>query len=250
MATEMGFPGLAQPGDGGGQYGALLFLVRSVLLKEIRSIDVVRVVAVTNDGGLAPVGFVDVQPLVNQVDGNGNATPHGVLHNLPYFRIQGGTDAMILDPKVGDIGMAGFASRDVSAVKATKDQANPGSNRSFDMADGLYFGGFLNGTPVQYVQFTEGGINIVSPNKVTVVAPAVEVDASDTITYSSPLITLNGTVAQGNGSFGGTTSWKGNMHIIGDVDIDGVLKNNGVPVGSTHTHHENGAGGNTNPPNP
>jgi phage gp45-like len=118
------------------------------------------------------------------------------------------------------------------------------------MADGLYFGGLLNGTPAQYVQFTEGGINIVSPSKVTVVAPAVEVDASATITYNSPLITLNGTVAQGNGSFGGTTSWKGNMHIVGDVDIDGVLKNNGVPVGSTHTHHENGAGSNTNPPNP
>jgi hypothetical protein len=199
-------------------------------LAQLSTSTVVRVVAVTNAGGLAPVGFVDVQPLVNQLDGAGNAVPHGVLHHLPYFRLQGGTDAVILDPKVGDLGIAVFASRDISAVKASKAQANPGSWRSYDMADGLYVGGLLNGTPVQYVQFTAGGINVVSPAKVTVEAPNIELNAATQCALNSPVIVLNGTVQQGSGSFGGTSTWQGNM------DTLGTLRNNGKDVGSTHTH--------------
>ncbi|KAG0772438.1 hypothetical protein G6F22_015737 [Rhizopus arrhizus] len=177
MAEQFGYTGQAQAGEGVGEYGALMFLINQALAR-LSTATLVRVVSVTNDGGLSPVGFVDVQPLVNQLDGAGNAVPHAVLHQLPYFRLQGGTDAVILDPKVGDIGMAAFGSRDLSAVKASKQQSNPGSWRTHDMADGLYFGGLLNGTPVQYVQFTAGGINVVSPSKVTVQAPNIELNAA------------------------------------------------------------------------
>lgn len=229
MAEQYGYRGQAQAADGTGDYGSLMFVIGQALA-QLSTSTVVRVVAVTNAGGLAPVGFVDVQPLVNQLDGAGNAVPHGVLHHLPYFRLQGGTDAIILDPKVGDLGIAVFASRDISAVKASKAQANPGSWRVHDMADGLYVGGLLNGTPVQYVQFTAGGINVVSPTKVTVEAPNIELNASTQCALNSPQIVLNGTVQQGSGSFGGTSTWQGNM------DTLGTLRNNGKDVGSTHTH--------------
>lgn len=196
MAEQFGYTGQAQAGEGAGEYGALMFVIGQALAR-LSTATLVRVVSVTNNGGLSPVGFVDVQPLVNQLDGAGNAVPHAVLHQLPYFRLQGGTDAVILDPKVGDIGMAAFGSRDLSAVKASKQQANPGSWRTHDMADGLYFGGLLNGTPVQYVQFTADGINVVSPSKVTVQAPIAvvncdtsEVNAAASATVTSPAIRL------------------------------------------------------------
>ena len=80
----------------------------------------VQVVAVTNDGGVEPVGFVDVHPMVAQVDGKGQPTPHGVIYGLPYIRVQGGSNAVILDPQVGDIGLAVFCAQDISKVKATK----------------------------------------------------------------------------------------------------------------------------------
>ncbi|MDH2051155.1 Gp138 family membrane-puncturing spike protein [Achromobacter marplatensis] len=229
MAEQFGYTGQAQAGEGVGEYGALMFLINQALAR-LSTATLVRVVSVTNSGGLSPVGFVDVQPLVNQLDGAGNAVPHAVLHQLPYFRLQGGTDAVILDPKVGDIGMAAFGSRDLSAVKASKQQANPGSWRTHDMADGLYFGGLLNGTPVQYVQFTAGGINLVSPSRVTVQAPNIELNAATQCALNSPVIVLNGTVQQGAGSFGGTSTWQGNMNTLG------TLRNNGTDVGSTHTH--------------
>ncbi len=229
MAEQYGYAGLAQAGQGDSEFGALQFLI-SQALNRVSTATLVKVVSVTNSGGLSPVGFVDVQPLVNQLDGAGNAVPHGVLHRLPYFRLQGGADAVILDPKVGDIGMAAFASRDISLVKTSKAQNNPGSWRSHDMADGMYFGGLLNGTPVQYVQFTAGGINVVSPSKVTVSAPDIELNASAQCALNSPQIVLNGTVRQGGGSLGGTSTWQGDMNTLG------TLRNNGKDVGSTHTH--------------
>ncbi len=244
MDDQFGYTGQAQAGEGVGEYGALMFLINQALAR-LSTATLVRVVSVTNNGGLSPVGFVDVQPLVNQLDGAGNAVPHAVLHQLPYFRLQGGTDAVILDPKVGDIGMAAFGSRDLSAVKASKQQANPGSWRTHDMADGLYFGGMLNGVPVQYVQFTAGGINVVSPAKVTIQAPNIELNAAAQCALNSPQIVLNGTVQQGSGSFGGTSTWQGNMETLG------TLRNNGKDVGSTHTHPGVQSGpSNTGTPNP
>jgi hypothetical protein len=50
MSNEFGFAGLAQPGDGAGHFGALLFLLRTTLLSEVRTVDLVQVRAVTNDG--------------------------------------------------------------------------------------------------------------------------------------------------------------------------------------------------------
>ena len=132
--------------------------------------------ACTNEGDLSPVGFVDIMPLVNQIDGKGNPTPHVTIYNIPYLRLQGGTNALILDPQVGDIGIAVFASRDISKIKSTKAQANPGSGRSYDFADGLYLGGVLNAVPQQYVRFSSSGIEIVSPTKITLTAPDIEIN--------------------------------------------------------------------------
>jgi hypothetical protein len=100
--------------DGNGAFNATSFLVRQ-MLAETNTADLVKVVSVTSAGALAKAGVVAVQPLVNQIDGQGNATPHGTIYNLIYFRMQGGANAVILDPAVGDIGMAAYCSRDISA---------------------------------------------------------------------------------------------------------------------------------------
>lgn len=224
-------------------YNAQAFLIWQIL-RSISGARLVQVKAVTNSGGVSPVGFVDVQPLVNQLDGWNNATPHGTVYHLPYFRLQGGANAVIIDPQVGDIGVAIIEDRDISSVKANKAQANPGSKRIFDLADGLYLGGFLNGTPQQFIAFAAGGITISSPTKVTISAPNVEVDAATACAINSPQITLNGTVSQGSGSYGGTSTWNGNMATTG------TLTNNGKNVGSTHTHNGVQTGsGNTGAPN-
>lgn len=134
------------------------------LLALVRTATLVQVQKCTNAGELAAVGTVDVLPLVNMTDGLGTSSEHGTLYKLPYCRVQGGLNAIIIDPQPGDIGVAVFADRDISAVKKTKKRSNPGTRRRHSMGDGIYLFGVLNAQPNQYVQFNQNGITIADKN--------------------------------------------------------------------------------------
>lgn len=213
--------GLQNPRDTASDFAALQFVVEQ-MLHRMQTAMPVRVMAVTNDGGVAAVGRVDVLPLVKQITGDGVTTPHATIFNVPYCRWQGGTDAVILDPKVGDIGLCVFASRDISSVKADPQAAaasggaTPGSARTYNYADGVYVGGILNGVPEQFVQFYAEGIRVVSPTKVRVEAPVGEVVASERITLQAPTIELKGDVAQSEGDITATGKYTGEQDVVGD----------------------------------
>lgn len=220
MANDTIPTGHQSPFDNWGEFNRLRFIADQAIRK-IQTAIPVRVDAVTNDGGLAPVGFVDVTPLVNQIDGAGNPVPHVTIYNVPYFRLQGGANGVIIDPAVGDIGMAAFCSRDITKVKKTKARANPGSLRYHNFADGLYFGGFLNGTPTQYVQFSAAGIVIHSPVAVKLEAPTVTITAGTSCTVTTPTFTVNGqTVLNGGLNQSGGASNVQSLHSTGDVTSD------------------------------
>jgi hypothetical protein len=182
----------------------------------------VVVKSVTNAGALSPVGYVSVQPLVGMIDIEGKVYDHGEISNAPYFRLQGGTDAIILDPKVGDIGIALFASRDITAVKKAKKPSPPGSDRKHHISDALYIGGVLNGSPTQYVRFSADGIEIVSPTKFTAKAPSIILDGE---------VTQQG----GNASFGANVSIAGDLGVTGDTNVTGEITGKGKVL-STHVH--------------
>lgn len=171
-----GYAGLQTLADSAGEFNVMRFIIAQAMGR-MATATLVQVKAV--DTGAQTV---DMQILVNQVDGAGQAVPHATIFGIPYVRIQGGANAIIMDPHVGDIGLAVFASRDISSVKANKGPANPGSRRVFDYADGLYVGGVLNGTPTQFVRFTDAGIEVTSPTMVTVAAPSIELDGAVHIT--------------------------------------------------------------------
>jgi len=243
------YQGALSQRDSASEYNAQSFLVWQIL-RTISSARLVEVKAVTNAGSVSPVGFVDVLPLVNQLDGSDNAMPHGVIHNLPYFRLQGGANAVIIDPQIGDIGVAIVEDRDISSIKANRGPANPGSKRIFDMADGLYLGGFLNGAPSQYVRFSASGIEIVSPTQIRMAAPTIVLQADNTIgltagsqiTNSAPAVEIDGQMTQGEGPLGGNASMQGPLTVVNDVTAQGT---------SVHTHKHGGVqtgGGNTGVP--
>lgn len=145
----------------------------------------VRVEAV-HGGGMALTGKVDVLPLVQQQDRLRRPYPHNTIHNVPYLRIQGGTSAVIIDPKPGDIGFIVIAGRDHSHAITARAPAPPASFRQFAMNDCVYVGGFLNDAPNQYVQFTDGGIRVVTPGKVEIEAQGdVNVTASGSATVQA-----------------------------------------------------------------
>lgn len=158
--------GQTDPTTGQGDWNAMRFAIQQQMLGLNTSMPV-EVVAV-RAAGVAPVGFVNIRILVSQVTGDDRTVDHGEIPNVPYFRLQGGTNAVIIDPEPGDIGMASFCSRDISAVKNARQAAPPGSRRSYDFSDAMYVGGFLNKAPTQYIQFTEGGILVHSASSVMV----------------------------------------------------------------------------------
>jgi hypothetical protein len=154
------------------------------------------------------------------------------------MRLQGGTNAVILDPKVDDIGIAVFASRDISSVIANKGPANPGSRRMHSMADGLYIGGVLNGTPEQYVQFSDAGITLSSPNAITLQAPAVTIDASAVVIATDTLV-VNATESVSVSA--PTVAVNGNLNVSGTMTA-GDIKQGGKSIGAPHTHNLTGGG--------
>jgi hypothetical protein len=241
--------GQLKPSSTRGEFNNITFLVQQALGK-MQTSTLVRVEACSNNGGVSPVGNVDVTPLVNQVDSNGNPTPHVTIYNMPYLRIQGGANAVIIDPQKGDIGICVFASRDISKVKTTRKQGNPGSFRQYSFSDGMYLGGCLNAAPTQYVQMNFAGIKIFSPNAIILQAPdiqlvatTIEINGSSSTTVTTPTFTvngattLNGTIAQ---SGGGAATFSGSITSTGDMIAQGT---------SLHNHiHPDPQGGNTGPP--
>lgn len=230
MPDSNGYYGTQRPNDSADDYNATLFVIRQ-LLNTRNHVAWVKVINVTSPGGLALAGTVDVQPLVNQLDGDMQPVAHGVVNDLPYLRMQGGANAVVMDPQPGDIGLCVFADRDSSSVQATRDVANPGSLRQADMADGVYLGGILNAVPTQYVMFNGDGVKVVSPTKIEMdapeidlVAPVIKLQASDSVTITTPTFTVNGdtqfngdahssgTVTGDNDVVGGGKSLKGHKH--------------------------------------
>ena len=196
------------------EYNQQEFLVRQ-MLGRLNVATLVQVQAVYPGSNLL-VGTIDVLPLVSQVDGADQVTPHGTLYGLPYFRTQGGANAVVCDPVVGDIGFVLFADRDLSSVKTSGAQAPPASGRRFCMADGLYFGGWnINTPPTSYVQVTQAGINIVL-NPTTLLA------------LTNGLLTVNANV-----KVNGTITSTGNM-AAGSIDLETHV-HSGVTTGSSNT---------------
>jgi hypothetical protein len=196
--------GYQVPGSSNDRYRALTFIVKQILGSDVRTADPAVVLSVAGGGVSAPP-VVSVQVLVNQVDGLGNATPHGEIFNVPVWRLQCGNGGIISDPVVDDTGLLVVCDRDISSVQNTGGEvSNPGSSRRFDLSDGVFLPGLFMGTLSQYVQFTPTGIIITDMNGNTVTmgptgitmsnaGGSISLTAAGAIALVSTAFTWNGT---------------------------------------------------------
>lgn len=237
--------GQLDPNDFANEFAVTCFIVRQ-MIGRLDTMKLVQVQKVTGGGGaIAAAGTVDVLPLVNQIDGNNNATPHGTVYGLPWWRLQGGTGAVICDPAVGDIGYVSVSDRDISSVKTNKARSNPGSRRKYDIADGVYVGGLLNSAPTQYIAFADAGISVVDAagNMIVTSSGGVTITpiTGQPATVQGPLIvTGNASVGAnlgvtGNTAVGGNLGVTGDSHVTGNTTMDGALGVTGAAtLGSAH----------------
>lgn len=155
------------------------------LIKDVRTAIPVKVVAVHPGAGTPPaIGTVDVQPLVQTIDGSGKLWSLDVTYGAQFCRIQAGGNAVIADPGVGDIGIAVACDRDISSVIASQGLAGPGSARTHDISDLVYLFSISPAALLQYIWFA-AGINIQSPAVTTSGNLSVGTGANGTLTDST-----------------------------------------------------------------
>lgn len=173
--------GQLDPSDTASDFNQTIFIIQQQLAK-ISTTKVVLVKAVDTTAKT-----VDVQPMVNMLDGNSQSSPHGIIQGIPYWQWQFGANAILADPAVGDIGVMACADRDISSVIAAKAIANPGSDRQLDASDGIYFGGILNGVPTQTVKFTAGGMELNDKNGNKLVSSASGWSFTGQVTFNAAI---------------------------------------------------------------
>jgi hypothetical protein len=208
--SDTPFLGAQDQGDGASQHNASDFHIQQAI-SQINTAVLVKIIRPPYDkdgkdidpGSIVPVGYVDVQPMVHQIDGRGQPTPHGTVFRLSYHRVQGGRNAIISDPEKGDIGQMVVNSRDTSIVRSTNDVANPGSRRKFDMADGIYVGSpQQKEKPLQYVTFTKTGVIVHDKNgwQITTNEDGIKLEAKgNTITMEEDGVKINGALINKDG---------------------------------------------------
>lgn len=163
MAENSEVKGVANYAAGNSQYNALSFMIQQAIREQVNTCIICKVVGVSD-------GYVDVLPMVTQVSGKDEAIAPTTLYKLPYMRYHAGVAAVILNPVVGDIGLAVFAGKDCSNVKVgTTEPVPPASFRDNSMANGFFIGGFLNQAPSVFIELTQGGaVNITAPGGVNI----------------------------------------------------------------------------------
>ena len=220
--------------ENGSEWNDLQFFIRRCLMQQNTSLPA-KVLTVSG-GGLAPVGFVSIEILVSQVTGNNETVSNPKISNVPYCRVQGGKNAVIIDPEPGDIGIAVFCQRDISSIKRSKKTSPPGSHRVFSMSDAIFVNTCLNGTPEQYIKFDGSGIAVCSPTKITCTAPEILMEAENSITMDTPLVQITGQMVQ-TGAKGSGAQTSG-----GITNTGGTISSNGVVL-ETHVHSGVTSGG-------
>lgn len=223
-------------------------------MAEIRGLMLVKVMKVYEIDGkttkqtglLLPSGFVDIQPIVSQVDGQNQKQDHVTIYHIPYMRANGGNSAFIVDPVVGDIGLAIVSDRDISSAKDAVAQQNsgsgssgssssgmtqtytPNSRRRHDMADCIYITTILSAKPKNFVRLQPGSGVVIGD------------EFGNRVGMGNTGIVLD--------PVGGPVLINGNLQVTGSITAG---QNTGDQVGlQTHTHGGVTTGaGNTASPN-
>ena len=225
----------------GSDYNQLDFIIEQKIRSMVNTAALVRIDSCTSTGSGAAAGACSATPLVCQTDADGNALDMASIPSMPHYRIQSGNSAIVLDPTPGDIGVAVFCKSDSSTVTTgTTTPQRPGSYRCFDQADGMIVASVSNQAPENYIELDQAktivihapeGCTIETDQAVTIIAKSVTVEASDSITLDTPLVTVTGQIVQtGEKGSSGGSSFTG-----GFTNTGGTISSNGVVL-ETHVH--------------
>ena len=115
MTDTTQYVGQYGPSDTVGLFPVISFVIKQFLAHSRTNVPV-KVIAV-HGGGVGPPPTVDVQPLIQQMNGIGKTLSHGTIYGIPVRRNQGAKNAVINDPQIGDVGIMRVCDRDIQKFK-------------------------------------------------------------------------------------------------------------------------------------
>lgn len=197
------------------------------LIKDVRTAIPVKVIAVHPGTGNPPaIGTVDVQPLVQTVDGTGRLWSLAEVYGASFCRIQSGASAIVVDPSEGDIGLAVVNDRDISAVIASAGLAGPGSARTHDISDLVYVLSLRSAKAItQYLLMNSSGITMLSPNTITI--QGQQINLVGPVNANGATISDAGEVTDASGIVLGTHDHEPGTYVAGSTPVTGI---SGDPV--------------------
>lgn len=197
------------------------------LIKDVRTAIPVKVIAVHPGTGNPPaIGTVDVQPLVQTVDGAGKLWSLAEVYGASFCRIQSGASAIVVDPSEGDIGLAVVNDRDISAVIASAGLAGPGSARTHDISDLVYVLSLRSAKAItQYLLMNSSGITMLSPNTITI--QGQQINLVGPVNANGATISDAGEVTDASGIVLGTHDHEPGTYVAGSTPVTGI---SGDPV--------------------
>ena len=210
------------PADEGSLGGAL----RSVFRKLMQGTDGMLPATVVSYDRTANVATV--RPLIALLTTSGGIVQRAQVAQVPVIALGGGGFVINFPLQPGDRGWIEASDRDISLFLQSGDDAAPNTLRLHSFEDGRFIPDMLAAFDVSDVaedamtiQSANGAVRLeLSPAGIKMTAPGVTIDTD--------LLTVNG-----------------------NVETVGTLTNNGVDVGSTHTHTGVQTGGGTSgPPTP
>jgi hypothetical protein len=199
------------------------FVIRSIL-SGVWTAAAVRVEAIE-----AP-HYVDILPLTSQIDNAGNPVDMAVIYGVPYFTLQGGLNAVRITPQKGDIGIAVFAMRDISAVKASKAPSTPATLRQYSPADAIYIGGILNPEAARYIEITDEAITVKGTGQVV-----IDAEGEITIQGAKGLTITAETDITGDIAVTGDITVQGDIGTTGDITAAGNITAAGIAASGSIT---------------
>lgn len=221
-------------------------------------------------------GLISALPLIRDKRSDNKVITYAEIGDIPLmvYSSAGNTARITLPVKVGDVVAIHFSERESSSfilgnglsASEPKEYSPLGlyplyaipSIYPISKAKAIDPENIVieNGTTTITVE-PNGKITIASPTEIVENAPIININASSSVTVTSPQTTVNGpltvighTTLQGGVSISGggssSAAITGNINIIGDTATTGSISNNGTNIGSSHVH-SNPEGGVTGP---
>ena len=157
--------------------------------------------------------LVDVEPLIQQLATVGEPIDTKTIYGLLVQRFQMGLCAIIIKPKVGDIGTAKICHNDISGFKSNGGKKSPPLNTQPNSYSNAIFeiGQTFSDTATTYIKIEDDKITVHSTEAVF---------ECDTVTIKKDLIV------------------EGESNLQGDVKTDAAITNQTKNIGFAHAHIE------------